>query len=93
MKRTCDYAIVRVANGAYRLSRVTGPCPGRVADIIPTYDRKQLLTGWRLRPWIMMQGSPSKVWPKASDAIASTKLLKPGEAKAAIATADAANGP
>ncbi len=93
MKRTCAYAVARTSDGAYRLSRTSEPSPGPVADIIPVHDRAQTLTGWRLRPRVTMQGAASKVWPKASDDLASTRLMKPGEAKAAIAAADAGDAP
>lgn len=93
MGHTCDYAVVRVHGGAYRLERLTDPYPGPVANITPVHDRAQKLTGWRLRPFVTVQGSKSKVWPSPGDAIAATKLMKPGEARAAVAAADEGGAP
>ena len=93
MDRNCDYAVVRLLDGAYRLDRTTDPYPGPVAHIKPIEDRKGTPTGWRLRPIVVMQGSPSKVWGTAAEVIASTKLMTPGQARSAVAAADAAGAP
>ncbi len=93
MDRTSDYKVVRTHDGAYRLDRVTDPYPGPVANITPVRDRAQTVTGWRLRPLVTMQGSTSRLWPSPSDAIAATKLLTPGKARAAVATANAGARP
>lgn len=93
MNPTCDYTVVRMHDGAYRLDRVTDPYPGPVANIMPVRDRAQAVTGWRLRPLVTMQGSTSRLWPSPGDAIAATKLLSPGKARAAVAAADAGAQP
>ena len=74
MYRTSDYTVVRTHDGAYRLDRITDPYPGPVANITPVRDRAQTVTGWRLRPLVTMQGSKSRLWPSAGDAIAATRL-------------------
>ena len=89
MDRASDYTVVLTHDGVYRLDRVTNPYPGPVANITPVRDRAQTVTGWRLRPLVTMQGSTSRLWPSPSDAIAATKLLTPGKARAAVATANA----
>lgn len=89
MNRNGDYTVVRTHDGAYRLDRATNPSPGPVAHITPVHDRAQAVTGWRLRPLFTMQGSKSRLWASASDAIAATKLMTPGAARAAVAAADA----
>ena len=38
MGRICDYAVVRLHDGAYRLDRVTQPSLGPVATITPIRD-------------------------------------------------------
>ena len=93
MDRTSDYTVVRTHDGAYRLDRVTDPYPGPVANIPPVRDRAQTVTGWRLRPLVTMQGSKSRLWPSAGDAIAATRLMKPGKARAAVSAADAGARP
>ena len=62
MGRSCDYVVVRLHDGAYRLDRTTEPCPGPVAHIKPQHDRSGTPIGWRLHPIVVMQGSRSKVW-------------------------------
>ncbi len=93
MDRTSDYTVVRTHDGAYRLDSVTDPYPGPVANITPVRDRAQTVTGWRLRPLVSMQGSKSRLWPSAGDAIAATKLMTPGKARAAVSAADAGARP
>ncbi|MEO9191636.1 MAG: hypothetical protein ABI224_16770 [Acetobacteraceae bacterium] len=41
--------------------------------------------GWRLKPLVVMQGAKNRLWPHPADALVSTRLLKPAEARAAIA--------
>ena len=93
MARTSDYAVVRLRDGAYRLDRVTDPHPGPVAPIKATVDRSGSTTGWKLHPLLMVQGSKSKVWQTPAEVVASTKLMTPGQARAAIGAADAAGAP
>jgi hypothetical protein len=89
MDRTSDYTVVRTHDDAYRLDRITDPSPGAVANITPVRNRTQAVTGWRLRPLVTMQGSSSRIWASPSEAIAATKLMTPGKARAAVAAADA----
>jgi len=93
MDRTSEYTVVRTHDGVYRLDRVTDPYPGPVANITPVRDRARTITGWRLRPLVAVQGSKSRLWPSASDAIAATKLMTPGKARAAVSAADAGARP
>jgi hypothetical protein len=93
MARIRDYAVVRLRDGAYRLDRVTDPHPGPVANIKPTLDRSGATTGWRLHPLLVMAGSTSKVCQTPAEAVASTKLMTLGQARAAIGAADAAAAP
>ena len=93
MDRTSDYTVVRTHDGAYRLDRATDPSSGPVANITPVRDRTQAVTGWRLRPLVTMQGSKSRIWASPSEAIAATKLMTPGKARAAVAAADAGAQP
>lgn len=91
MARTKDYAVVRLHDGAYRLDRVTEPNSCAVANITPVLDRAATETvGWRLKPLVMVQGSKSKIWSTPAEVIASTKLMTPGQARAAVAAANAA---
>ena len=93
MARTSDYAVVRLHDGAFRLDRMTEPHPGPVAHIKPTLDRSGTPIGWKLHPLVVMQGAKSKVWQTAAEAVASTKLLTPGQARTAVAAADTAGAP
>ena len=88
MARICDYAVVRLHDGAYRLDRVTEPSPGPVANITLIRDRAGTPTGWRLRPLLVMQGSRSKIWTTPAEVVASTKLMTPGQARMAVKAAD-----
>ena len=84
-----SYTVAREADGSFRMDRLTEPGPGPVACVWPVTDRRGGPIGWRLKPLFTMQGSASKTWPTAAEAIASTKLMTLGQAKAAIAaTAD-----
>jgi hypothetical protein len=93
MARNSDYAVVRLHGGAYRLDRVTHPHPGPVATIKPTLDRSGATTGWKLHPLLVLQGSKSKVWQTPAEAVASTKLMTPGQARSAVTAADTAGAP
>lgn len=92
MGRPCDYTVVRLHDGAYRLNRTAEPFPGLCADIKPVRDRSGAITGWKLKPLVSMQGSAGRVWTSPAEAIAATKLMTPGQARAAIAHADAETG-
>ena len=90
MSQARDYAIVRVHADSYRLDRSTPPAPGPAAFVIRVRDRLGNPLGWKLKPVVTMQGPRSRVWPAASDALASTKLMTARHAQAAINAADAA---
>jgi len=76
-----------------RPNPVPDPHPGPVANIKPTEDRSGATTGWKLHPLLVMQGSKNKVWQTPAEVVASTKLMTPGQARAAIGAADAAGSP
>ena len=80
MGRTSDYAVVRVHDGRYRLDRTAPPVPGPVAYAKPAMDRQGSQIGWKLHPVVMVQGSRSKIWATAAEALASTRLLSAAEA-------------
>lgn len=65
-----EYAVVREADGAFRLDRCTGPGSGPVAYTRPVLDRGGAQLGWRLKPIRMVRGSASKIWPTAAEALA-----------------------
>ena len=93
MRRNSDYAVVRLHDGSYRLDRVKEPAPGPAAKIVPIRDKAGAPLGWRLRPLLAMRGSKSKVWSTPAEVIASTKLMTPGQARAAVTAADTAGLP
>jgi hypothetical protein len=69
MGRISDYAIIRVPDGRFRLDRTTPPAPGPIAFAKPVHDR------------FGGQGSRSKIWGSAAEALASTQLLTAAEAR------------
>lgn len=77
------YTVTHERNGSYHL-HTSAPEPRVVARITPVLDRSAQVIGWRLKPLVMMQGAVSRLWPDAAAAIAATKLLTPGKAKAAV---------
>jgi hypothetical protein len=80
-----SYTVARAAERSFRMDRLREPSPVPVAYVRPVSDRRGGPIGWRLKPLFTMQGSASKIWPTAAEAIASTKLMTLGQAKAAIA--------
>ena len=92
MTKNADYAVVLLHGGAYRLDRTTPPSPGVVATIALVLDRAGQKLGWRLRPHVFVQGPRSRIWPTPAEALAATKLLTLGQARAAIEQADASSG-
>ena len=90
MSQASDYAIARVHADSYRLDRTTPPGQGAAAFVIRGRDRLGNPLGWKLKPLVTMQGPRSRVWPAASDALASTKLMTARQAQAAIDAADVA---
>jgi hypothetical protein len=85
MSRIGDYAIVRTHDGRHRLDRTTPPAPGAVALAKPVIGRSGGQIGWQLHPIVVVQGSRSKIWGTAAEALASTKLLTAAEARRLIA--------
>jgi hypothetical protein len=81
MGRVSDYAIVRLHDGRFRLDRTMPPAPGPVAYAKPVIDRLGAQIGWKLHPIVVVQGSCSRVWGSAAEALASTKLLTAAEAR------------
>ena len=86
MRCNSNYVIVRLHDGRYRLDRIAPPTPGQVAYAKPVTDRQGSTIGWKLHPIVMVQGSRSKVWPTAAEALASTKLLTAAEARRLLAS-------
>jgi len=84
MGHPLDYAVVRVHDDSYRLDRVTPPGAGAAAFVIRVRDRLGNPLGWRLKPLAVMQGAKSRIWPQPADAIASTKLMSPKQARDAV---------
>lgn len=77
------YTVTRERNGSYHL-HASAPEPRVVARVTPVLDRSSQVIGWRLKPIVVMQGAVSRLWPDAAAAIAATKLLTPGKARAAV---------
>jgi len=88
MGHSTAYAVVRVHDDSYRLDRTTPPGIGAVAFVLRFRDRLGNPLGWRLRPLVVMQGAKSRICPSAAEALASTKLLSPKQAKEAVKQAD-----
>jgi len=88
MGHPSDYAVVRVNDDSYRLDRVTPPGAGAAAFVIRVHDRLGNPLGWRLKPLAVMQGAKSRIWLQPADAIASTKLMSPKQARDAVKQAD-----
>lgn len=83
------YTVTAERNGSYHLHSTT-PENRHVARITPVLDRSAHVLGWKLKPVVVMQGATSKLWRDPAEAIAATKLLTPGRARAAVRTAAAA---
>ncbi len=88
MGHATAYAVVRVHDDSYRLDRTTPPGAGAVAFVLRFRDRLGNPLGWRLRPLVVMQGAKSRICPIPAEALASTKLFSPKEAKEAVQRAD-----
>jgi hypothetical protein len=93
MSRNRDYAVARVHDDSYRLDRITEPVPGPVAFVKRFRDRRGVPLGWRLRPVVVVQGSRSRLWESAAEALASTKLLTLAEARTLTGETSAAVTP
>jgi len=93
MAPACPYAVVRLHDGTYSLEHMDGPASSRCALVKPVTDRTGKVLGWKLKPLVCMLGSKSRLWTSPAEAITATKLMKPGQAKAALAQADAARLP
>ncbi len=81
MSRVSDYAVVRLHDGRFRLDRTLPPAPGPIAYAKPVIDRLGAQVGWKLHPIVVVQGSRSKIWDSAAEALASTKLLTAAKAR------------
>ena len=90
MSHSTAYAVVRVHDDSYRLDRMVPPGTGAVAFVLRFRARLGNPLGWRLRPLAVMQGAKSRICPTPAEALASTKLLSPKEAKEAVQRADGA---
>ncbi|GLR66919.1 hypothetical protein GCM10010909_15990 [Acidocella aquatica] len=75
MDTSTKCAIFQTTDGRLRLDRISGERASPVAYASPVIDRKGAITGGQLQPIVVVQGSRSKVWPDATEALASTKLL------------------
>ena len=84
------YALVRVDEDSYKLIRADHPRPAPIAFIVAMRDRLGNNLGWKLKPLLVMQGSKSRVWATAADALACTMLMTPGQARTAVKQADLA---
>ncbi len=85
---TNTYAVVRGHDGGYQLQCTSEHPARKIATVNQVKDRTGGLLGWRLKPLVVMQGARSRIWPTPAEAIVSTKLMTPGQAKAAIRQAD-----
>ena len=85
------FAILRMPDGRFRLDRTAATSPSAVAYAKPVTDRKGTLIGWKLQPIVVLQGSASRIWLTAADAIASTRLLTAAAAHRLIDDAIAAS--
>ena len=87
MTEVSAYVVVRLADDTYRLDRLTPPSTGPCALISQVTDRHYTPIGWKLKKLRAMQGAASRLYPSPAEALADTKLFKPGAAKAAVANA------
>ncbi len=88
MGHSLDYAVVRVNDDSYRLDRMTQPGAGAAAFVVRVRDRLGNPLGWRLKPLTVMQGAKSRIWPTPADALTSTKLMSPKQAREAVKHVD-----
>jgi len=88
MGHSTAYAVVHVNDDSYRLDRTTPPGAGAVAFVLRFRDRLGNPLGWRLKPLVVMQGAKSRICPTPAEALASTKLLSPKQAREAVKQAD-----
>jgi hypothetical protein len=85
------YVIVPLHDG--RLDRTSDPGCCQIAYIKPVTGRKNGPDGWKLQPIVVVQGSRSKIWQSAAEAIASTKLLTVSAARRLLEEARLASSP
>lgn len=93
MTAASSYSVTREHDGSYRLHSSGPPLPRVVASIVPVKDRTDQVLGWKLKPLVVMQGAKSRLWTTPDEAIIATKLMKPGQAKAAVQAARTAGTP
>lgn len=84
------YTLRKTAEDRFRLDSHDGADARPIALVLQVIDRSGAPAGWRLKPLVVMRGSPSRIWPSPADALASTKLMKASEAKAVVARAELA---
>ena len=86
------YIVTRERGDIYHLHSTT-PDVRVIAKITSIRDRSDAVLGWRLKPFVVLQGATSRTWPSPADAIAATKLFTPGRAKSAVRAADEGDRP
>jgi hypothetical protein len=89
MAQSSGIALVRLDDGSYRLEQSSTSDPRPIAMIRPIRDRTGRIEGWRLRPFVILQGATSRKWESVAAVLTATRLFTPGRAKAAVAAADA----
>lgn len=87
MTAVSGYSVTKERDGSYRLHSSGPPLSRVVANIVPVKDRADLVLGWKLKPLVVMQGAKSRLWTTPDEAIVATKLMTPGQAKAAVRAA------
>ncbi len=88
MAQESDTALVRLGDGSYRLDRTSTTPPSPIVQIRPIRDHTGKIEGWRLKPFVTLQGATSRKWESVAAALTATKLFTPGSAKTAVAAAD-----
>ena len=87
MKAASSYSVTQERDGSYSLHSSGPPLSRVVASIAPVKDRTDQVLGWRLKPLVVMQGAKSRLWTTPDEAIIATKLMTPGQARAAVRAA------
>ena len=84
MEHESNYTVARHHDGSFQIERTTEPFSGSVAYVTPAFARTGQQAGWRLKPLVTMPGAKSKIWPKAAEVSAATKLMTLAAAKYAV---------
>ena len=82
-----SYSVTHERDGSYKLHSSGPPLPRVIASIAPVKDRADQVLGWKLKPLVVMQGAKSRLWKTPDEAIVATRLMTPGQAKAAVRAA------